>query len=53
MKVSNNQKPTEGNEGVSRDALNNWQRQDAHKTAQQQGGSKESKRPRKAEEGKS
>jgi hypothetical protein len=29
MKVSNNQTPNEGDEGVSRQTLNDWQRKDA------------------------
>jgi hypothetical protein len=31
MKVSNDQKPQSGSEGVSREDLNKWQREDAKK----------------------
>jgi hypothetical protein len=31
MKVSNNQKPSEADDGVSRETLNDWQRKDAKK----------------------
>jgi hypothetical protein len=31
MKVSNNQKPSEADDGVSRETLNDWQRNDAKK----------------------
>jgi len=34
MKVSNNQKPAPGDDGVSRETLNKWQRQDAKKMAE-------------------
>ena len=29
MKVSNNQKPTEGDSGIARETLNDWQKRDA------------------------
>jgi hypothetical protein len=29
MKVSNNQKPTEGDNGVARETLNDWQKRDS------------------------
>ena len=31
MKVSNNQKPSEADDGISRETLNDWQRKDAKK----------------------
>jgi len=31
MKVSNNQQPSEADDGVSRETLNDWQRNDAKK----------------------
>jgi hypothetical protein len=35
MKVSNNQKPTKGDDGVSRETLNDWQRKDAKRQSQE------------------
>jgi hypothetical protein len=35
MKVSNNQKSEKTDDGVSRDTLNDWQRKDAAKNAQE------------------
>ena len=47
MKVSNSQKPTDN--GVSRETLSNWQRQDASKIEQQQAASREGKERKKLE----